>query len=70
MSGSELPEDWDELFINENDKSNEGLVHARYINGIYWHELFIDENDKSNEGLVHARYINMSIHQCISVSDI
>ena len=31
VSGSELPLDWHELFINENDKSNEGLVHARWM---------------------------------------
>ena len=29
VSGSELPKDWQELFINENDKSNEGLVHSK-----------------------------------------
>ena len=29
VSGSELPEGWLELFVNENDQSNEGLVHAR-----------------------------------------
>ena len=29
VSASDLPEGWQELFINENDKSNEGLVHTR-----------------------------------------
>ena len=29
VGGSELPEEWEELFVNENDHSNEGLVHAR-----------------------------------------
>ena len=27
VSASGLPGDWEELFVNENDKSNEGLVH-------------------------------------------
>ena len=27
VSATELPGDWEELFVNENDKSNEGLVH-------------------------------------------
>ena len=27
VSATDLPGDWEELFINENDKSNEGLVH-------------------------------------------